>query len=71
MVLRLDLTHVDVTCVGSHQGLALARALDAWAPRLDAAALGELLGKVYTYGLMGREGFEDVRRELEDAGVEA
>ena len=32
---------------------------------------GVELGKVYTYALMGREGYEATRRELEDAGVEA
>ena len=32
---------------------------------------GVELGKVYTYALMGREGFEDARRELDEAGVEA
>lgn len=31
---------------------------------------GVELGKVYTYALMGREGFDDERRELADAGVE-
>ncbi len=30
---------------------------------------GVELGKVYTYALMGREGFDDERRELADAGV--
>jgi glucose-6-phosphate isomerase len=32
---------------------------------------GVELGKVYTYALMGRDGYDDVRRELDDAGVEA
>ena len=32
---------------------------------------GVELGKVYTYALMGRDGFEEERRALEDAGVEA
>lgn len=32
---------------------------------------GVELGKVYTYALMGRDGFDDVRRELDDADVEA
>lgn len=31
---------------------------------------GVELGKVYTYALMGREGFDDERRELQEAGVE-
>jgi glucose-6-phosphate isomerase len=30
---------------------------------------GVELGKRYTYALMGRAGFDDVRRELEEAGV--
>ena len=31
---------------------------------------GVELGKRYTYALMGRSGYDDVRRELEDAGVD-
>jgi len=31
---------------------------------------GVELGKKYTYALMGREGYEDLRRELEEAGVQ-
>ena len=31
---------------------------------------GVELGKRYTYALMGRQGYEDLRRELADAGVE-
>lgn len=32
---------------------------------------GVELGKIYTYALMGRDGFEEERRALADAGVEA
>ncbi len=32
---------------------------------------GVELGKVYTYALMGRDGYDERRRELEEAGVEA
>ena len=32
---------------------------------------GVELGKVYTYALMGRDGFDEERRELADAGVDA
>jgi len=31
---------------------------------------GVELGKVYTYALMGRDGFDEERRELADAGVD-
>lgn len=31
---------------------------------------GVELGKIYTYALMGRDGYDEQRRELDDAGVE-
>jgi glucose-6-phosphate isomerase len=65
---RIDPEHVGELL----QGLMWQTALVGERWGIDAYDQpGVELGKVYTYALMGREGFDEERRELEEAGVEA
>jgi glucose-6-phosphate isomerase len=64
---RIDPEHVGELL----QGLMWQTALVGERWGIDAYDQpGVELGKVYTYALMGREGFDEARRELAEAGIE-
>lgn len=67
------LERLDAASLGDLlQTLMLATAVTGELWGIDAFDQpGVELGKRYTYALMGRPGFEDLARELRDAGVEA
>lgn len=65
---RLDAEHLGELL----QGLMWQTALVGERLGIDAYDQpGVELGKVYTYALMGRDGYDEQRRELAEAGVEA